>query len=383
MTAPSIHNLGLTWLPNTPNSEITTGPGPALSGMYGFFELPHGDVASGLGDGFGATGDSPLVAIGGWFTGLFGSEIQLIVDGDDANPIDLGPVDSSHRFYGVVIDGGFTTFEFREIEGTMEDQKFIFADDFTVALEAAGGNTPPTGTIVQPSIDVTVEAGQSVFFEGSASDPDGDSTTVLWAFGDGGTSTLLTPGNHVYTSPGTYVVTLTATDSQGAPDPDPDARNITVTDALPVMTGVVAGVADVRGAEGSDWHSDLFLHNASAGNTVVELYFSPEGGTFGAPATLTIGADRTQTLEDVVSTTFGSSGGGAIFWRVVAGDQSRLLVSANTYNRVDDVKRYGVFVPGAQWNQASPTGTSPFVPGLAPSRSGSTSRRPVPSVTTT
>jgi PKD repeat protein len=369
-TVASVTSQGITWASNHSANGITTGSGPARTGNWGFYSSPHGDQSvpnptDFIEDGFTGSSASPLVAIGGWFTGLFGSEIQLIVDGDGANPIGLGPVDSTYRFYGVVIDGSFTTFEFREIEGTLEDQKFIFADDFTVALEAAGGNTPPTGTIVQPSIDVTVEAGGSVFFEGSVSDPDGDSITVLWAFGDGDTSTLLTPGNHVYTNPGSYIVTLTATDSQGAPDPTPDARNITVTDPLPVMTGVVAGVADVRGAEGSDWHSDLFLHNAAAGNTVVELYFSPEGGTVGAPVTLTIGANRTQTLEDVVSTTFGSSGGGAIFWRVVSGDEGRLLVSANTYNRVDAVRRYGVYVPGLGWDTALPAGTSLYVPALA------------------
>ena len=366
----SVTSQGVTWTSNHSANEISTGGGPAHTGNWGFYSNPHGDQSvpnptDFIEDGFTGTSDSALVAIGGWFTGLFGSEIQLIVDGDEANPISLGPVESGHRFYGVVIDGSFSTFEFREIEGTREDQKFIFADDFTMALAAVGGNTPPTGTIVQPSADVTIRAGQSVYFEGSVSDTDGDATTVLWDFGDGGASTLLTPGNYVYPNSGAYTVTLTATDSNGAPDPDPDTRNITVTDALPVMTGVVAGVADVRGAEGSDWHTDLYLHNASDAHTMVDLYFSPDGGTVSTPVSLTIDADRTELLEDVVSATFGSSGSGAIFWRVVTGDESGLLVSANTFNRVDDVKRYGVYVPGVRWSQASTAGTSLFVPALA------------------
>jgi len=463
----SITSQGITWASNLPANGITTSGGPALTGEWGFYSNPHGDQdvpnsTDPIEDGFTGSSDSALKAIGGWFSGTFGSQLILIVDGNESNPIGLGSVDSEdYRFYGVVFSGSFTTFEFREIEGTKEDQKLIFADDFTIALdEAGGGNNPPTGTIVQPSGDVTVEAGNSVFFEGSVSDPDGDATTVLWEFGDGGTSTLLTPGAYVYTTPGAYTATmtatdsqgasdptpdtrnievgenggnnpptgtivqpsgdvtveagnsvffegsvsdpdddtttvlwefgdggtstsltpgayvystpgaytatLTATDSQGAPDPSPDTRNITVTDSqTSVMTGVVSGVADVRGAAGSDWHTDLFLHNASAGQTVVELYFSPSGGTVGTPVTFAIDADGAELLPDVVSNTFGTSGTGAIFWRVVAGDQSRLLVSANTYNRVDDVKRYGVYVPGVLWNQASPMGTSLFVPGLA------------------
>ena len=70
------------------------------------------------------------------------SKLRLILDGDEANPVELGPIDSGYSFYGVAVDGSFTTFEFREVEGTLEDQKFIFADDFTVAI-AAAANAPP------------------------------------------------------------------------------------------------------------------------------------------------------------------------------------------------------------------------------------------------
>ena len=367
----SATSQGVTWASNHPANEITTGDGAARSGDWGIYSNPHGDQTvpnpnDFIEDGFTGTSDRSLVAIGGWFRGLFGSEVQLIVDGDDANPISLGPVDAIHRFYGVVIDGSFTTFEFREVEGTKEDQKFIFADDFTVALVAVGGNTPPTGTIVQPSADVSIEAGQSVFFEGSVSAPDGDSTTVLWTFGDGGTSTVLIPGERLYTNPGAYTVTLIATDSNGASDPDPDTRTITVTAApVPVMTGAVAGVADIQGALGSDWHTDLYLHNAAVAPATLELYFSPSGGTIGTPIQLTIAGGETRELPDVVNNDFGQQASGAIHWRVTAGDVSRLLVSANTFNRVDAVRRYGQQIPGVRWSDVPAPGTPVFLPALA------------------
>ena len=66
--------------------------------------------------------------------------------------------------------------------------------------------------------------GQSVTFAGSVSDPDGDSVTVLWNFGDGTSSTELVPGPTVYNDVGTFTVTFIATDEHGLSDPTPDTR---------------------------------------------------------------------------------------------------------------------------------------------------------------
>ena len=107
-----------------------------------------------------------------------------------------------------------------------------------------GPNAPPDGTIVTPAADVSIRAGQSVSFEGSASDPDGDPVTVLWDFGDSFTSTALVPGGHVYATPGTYTVTLTATDSLGLPDPSPATRTITVAADNPPDGTIVTPAAD-------------------------------------------------------------------------------------------------------------------------------------------
>jgi hypothetical protein len=94
--------------------------------------------------------------------------------------------------------------------------------------EPVAGNSPPNGTIVLPTGNVTIQEGGTVNFEGSAEDPDGDDMTYLWNFGDGITTTALVPGNHTYTDSGTYTVTFTVTDSNGAADPTPDTRTITV-----------------------------------------------------------------------------------------------------------------------------------------------------------
>ncbi len=185
---PSVISQGITWTSNHPANEISTSGGAAHSGDWGLFSDPHGDQSvpnptDFIEDGVLGSSAEPMAAVGGWFRGTIGGNLDFILDGDEVNPIGLGPVDGQHRFYGVVVDGSFTSFEFREIEGTLEDQKLIFLDDITIAL---------SGGVVAP-----------------------------------------------------------------------------------VMDGVVAGVASLPGAQGSDWHSDLYLHNAAIANATVELSLQP------------------------------------------------------------------------------------------------------------
>jgi len=102
-----------------------------------------------------------------------------------------------------------------------------------VQLTPAPGDKPPTGTITSPASDVTITAGQSVFFAGSGTDPDGTITAYSWSFpgGNPSTSSLATPGNVIYDTPGTFAGTLTVTDNAGLTDPNPPSRKITVNPA--------------------------------------------------------------------------------------------------------------------------------------------------------
>ncbi|MBC8231591.1 hypothetical protein H8E77_18735 [bacterium] len=131
-TAKSITSLGITWTANNDNGEVTTGNGPARRGQWGFFCLPHGDFPNGITDGFIGTSAATLFGFGGWVeTNTPPAAINIIID--DIKVIDFEdvPLDTRHRFFGVIDTNGFTKFEIRELEGTLGDQKFIFADDFT------------------------------------------------------------------------------------------------------------------------------------------------------------------------------------------------------------------------------------------------------------
>ncbi|HLP31206.1 MAG TPA: PKD domain-containing protein, partial [Geothrix sp.] len=151
----------------------------------------------------------------------------------------------------------------------------------TITVQGAPVNLPPKGTITSPPGNVTIVAGQSVPFAGTVSDPNGDAVTVLWSFGDGGTSTLLSPGNHVYTTPGTYTARLTATDAQGLADPNPPTRTITVQTVpvnQPPSATITAPMGNVSITAGQ---SVTFAGTASDpdGDTVTVLWAFGDGAT--------------------------------------------------------------------------------------------------------
>lgn len=86
----------------------------------------------------------------------------------------------------------------------------------------AGGTSSTTQTVDVRATDAPVArfsssaTGLRVAFDGSgSSDPDGTVAAYSWDFGDGTGSTEAKPA-HAYAAPGSYQVTLTVTDNQGA-----------------------------------------------------------------------------------------------------------------------------------------------------------------------
>src|SRR5260221_656897 len=81
----------------------------------------------------------------------------------------------------------------------------------TLALNpgTSSTNQPPTAAFTSSCSSLTCS------FTSTSSDPDGSISAYSWTFGDGGTSTVQNP-SHSYTVGGTYTVTLTVTDNQGA-----------------------------------------------------------------------------------------------------------------------------------------------------------------------
>ena len=85
------------------------------------------------------------------------------------------------------------------------------------------------------------------------------------------------------------------------------------------MDGAAPGVASAPGSAGSDWHSDLWLHNAADQAATVRLYFAPRDESMDHEASVdtTVAAGATVAMRDVVATTFDTLGSGAVQWQVV------------------------------------------------------------------
>jgi hypothetical protein len=162
-TAPSVNAQAIRWTTNYPaTNEITTGTGPARTGTYGFYDPDHG-FATGTPaecdidnppvhclfyDGWTGTRMSGGVfqGAGGYFTGITDANIAVLLDG--GAPIGLGRLpDPGHHFFGVIRTTAFSTFQFREMDGKVGQEKLIFADDFTFGTGDAPINQAPTAHI--------------------------------------------------------------------------------------------------------------------------------------------------------------------------------------------------------------------------------------------
>lgn len=161
MTEPSVLSQGVIWTTNHPaTNPITTGTGPALTGTWGVYDPDHGYATGTLGectdvvplppeclfkDGVTGTrqaGESTLYGAGGHFKGTTGA-LNLVAILDGGAPVGLGKVPSGgHRFRGVIDTGGFSSFRFEEIDGKVGQERFAFADDFTLGTTPAD-TTPP------------------------------------------------------------------------------------------------------------------------------------------------------------------------------------------------------------------------------------------------
>jgi PKD repeat protein len=173
---------------------------------------------------------SPVCDAGGPYNGTV--NVAVAFDGSGSSDPD-GTVDSYAWDFG---DGSTGT-------GATPSHTYTSANTFTVTLtvtdnEGASSTCTTTANITEEPNDPPVcdangpyaaNVGQSITFDGTgSSDPDGTVDSYAWDFGDGGTGTGPTP-IHTYNSAGTFQVTLTVTDNEGASSTCTSTANITGT----------------------------------------------------------------------------------------------------------------------------------------------------------
>ncbi|RLB04815.1 MAG: hypothetical protein DRG59_09800 [Deltaproteobacteria bacterium] len=101
-----------------------------------------------------------------------------------------------------------------EVTLTVIDNDGGVASEITYAYIGTEANNPPTAII---NAKKQGYVGEKIRFSSGSSDPDGDSLSYNWSFGDGQTSTEKNP-IHVYNKKGEYIVELTVTDEKGLSD---------------------------------------------------------------------------------------------------------------------------------------------------------------------
>jgi len=132
-----------------------------------------------------------------------------------------------------------------------------------IQLSLTPTDLPPTGSIDLPTGDVTIIAGDSVNFSGSATDPDNGIASYSWIFPEGipDSSSVADPGLVCFNEAGTYVVSMTAIDASGVNDPSPPTRTITVQSNDPIV------LSFTRPQPGATVHGRRISISLSATNT--------------------------------------------------------------------------------------------------------------------
>jgi PKD repeat protein len=207
-----------------------------------------------------APNEPPVCDANGPYSGTVGQPVSF--DGSGSNDPD-GTVDSYAWDFG---DGSTDT-------GSNPTHTYLTSGTFTVTLTVTDndgasstctttaeiGEAPNEPPVCDANGPYNGTVGQPVSFDGSgSSDPDGTVDSYVWDFGDGSTDTGSNP-THTYAAPGTFTVTLTVTDNDGASSTCETTANITaepneppICDANGPYSGTVGQPVSFDGSGSSD-----------------------------------------------------------------------------------------------------------------------------------
>jgi PKD repeat protein len=135
----------------------------------------------------------------------------------------------------------------------------------TALITVTLSQLPPVAVIDSPGHDTTLTLGESINFQGTASDVDGTVVAHSWDFGDGNGSAAEDPGTYTYAGVGTFTVTYQVVDDDGASSPAASVA-VTVVAALdPIEPGVW------HGTTGAGFNFDFTV--AAGGDQITQIQY--------------------------------------------------------------------------------------------------------------
>ncbi|HEX6973973.1 MAG TPA: PKD domain-containing protein, partial [Vicinamibacterales bacterium] len=166
--------------------------------------------------------------------------------------------------------------------------------------------------IARPGGPYAGETGKPISFIGTeSSDPEGQSLTYAWTFGDGGTATGAS-ATHTYQEPGTFSVELTVRDSEGATSSASTTVTVVRANRPPVAnaggpyTGDATQALTLSATSSTDPDGDALTFSwnlgdltSATGAIVRRAYTTP--GTYTATVTVSDGRGGTATATALVT----------------------------------------------------------------------------------
>jgi PKD repeat protein len=256
--------------------------------------------------------------------------------------------------------GGATSWFWSFGDGTSSTQQnpskhFALPGNYTVTLtifrNADSASTARAITVLKATVPVTptviaafdmsaqtVSTGVNVSFTDQSL---GNPTQWSWSFGDGATSTSRNPV-HAYAAPGTYLVTLTASNATSS---SLSSNQIVVVNTTAFRT-MVSAAAQAPGLGGTSWRTELNIFNAGSQAADISFVFIPSAGGSPVTRTLFLAPKQSKTYANALLDLFGltSGVGGLTLEATSAGSRADLRITSRTFT-TGATGTYGQAVP--------------------------------------